>query len=197
MNKISFLTVYKWILVIGGILGLLAASILTIEKINIAANPNYVPSCSLSPIVACAPVIGSDQASAFGFPNPFVGIAGFAMVWTVGMVLFAGATKLKKWFWWCFQAGVTFGIIFCGWLMSQSLYAIGKLCLYCMAVWAITIVLFWTTTAYNARENNIRLPQTLQTIAVNHFGKGMALTFLLVIILILTRFSDYFYSLIG
>lgn len=197
MKNLTFKQVFPWILVIGGIIGLLAASILTIEKLHLAANPNYVPSCSISPVVACSPVMGSWQASTFGFPNMLIGSAGFAMVWAVGMMLFAGAKNLKKWFWWCFQAGTVFGLGFIAWLMYSSLYNIQKLCIYCMVVWAVTIPIFWTTLAFNVRERHIKLPGKLNDIAANHFGKAIALTYLLVIILIFTKFSDYFHSLIG
>jgi len=196
MKKPSFFTVYKWLLVIGGIIGLLAASVLTVEKLHLAANPNYIPSCSISPIVACSPVITSKQASAFGFPNPFIGIAGFGMVWAVGMMLFAGAKDLKKWFWWCFQAGTTFGIFFCAWLMYEALYDIGKLCIYCMAVWTITIPIFWTTLAYNIREKNILIKGRVGNFLAQNPGKLIAVTYLVFIVLILTRFADYFHSLI-
>lgn len=197
MKNVSFKQVFPWVLTIGGVIGLVAASILTIEKIHLAANPNYIPSCSISPVVACSPVIGSWQASAFGFPNPFIGIAGFAMVWAVGMMLFAGAKNLKKWFWWCFQAGTVFGLGFISWLMYQSLYDIGKLCIYCMVVWTVTIPIFWTTLAFNIREKSLKLPGRLNELVSNHFGKAIALSYLLIIILIVTRFSDYFHSLIG
>lgn len=192
----SFQKVFPWILAVGGVIGLLAAGILTVEKLHLAANPDYVPSCSISPIVACSPVIASDQASAFGFPNPIIGIAGFAMVWAVGMMLFAGAQNLKKWFWRCFQAGVTFGFLFCAWLIYQTLYSIGALCLYCMVVWGVTNPVFWTITAFNIREKHFILPKSLSNLIANHFGKAIALTYLLIIVLIITRFSDYFYTLI-
>lgn len=176
---------------------MIAAGVLTVEKLHLVANPDYVPSCSISPVVACAPVIGSWQASAFGFPNPLIGLAGFAMVWAVGMMLLAGAKNLKKWFWWCFQAGTTFGLLFSAWLVSQALYDIGKLCLYCILVWAVVIPIFWTTLAFNLREKHFALPGRLNDLIANHFGKAVALTYLTLLILIFTRFSDYFYSLIG
>lgn len=188
--------VFPWILVIGGVIGLFAASVLTIEKINIAANPNFQPSCSISPIIACSPVIASPQASAFGFPNPFLGLAGFGMVIAVGMMLLAGATKLKKWFWWCFQIGTTFGMLFVVWLMYQSLYEIGKLCLYCMAVWAITIPIFWTTLAYNLKEKNLTWESVVTRFFRDNVGKLVALTYIIAIALILVRFSEYWYSLL-
>ena len=178
-----FKQVFPWVLVIGGIIGLIASSVLTVEKIKIAADPNFIPSCSISPIVACSPVISSDQATAFGVPNPFLGLAGFGMVIAVGMMLFAGATDLKKWFWWCFQAGTLFGILFVSWLIYQSVYEIGKLCLYCMATWAITIPIFWTTTAYNLQQKNLTVRGALGTVLRNHSGKLVVLSYVIVLII--------------
>ncbi len=196
LTSLKFEKVFPWVLTIGGIIGLLAAGILTVEKLNLAANPNYQPSCSISPIVACSPVIASPQASAFGFPNPFIGIAGFAMVWAVGMMLFAGGEIKKKWFWWCFQAGSLFGMFFIGWLINEALYDIGKLCLYCMAVWTVTIPIFWTTLSFNLRQKNIVVKNKVGDFVRDNPGKLIALSYLLVLILIFTRFSDYWYSLI-
>jgi uncharacterized membrane protein len=196
LSKPAFLKVFPWVLVIGGIIGLIASSVLTVEKIKIAADPNFIPSCSISPIVACSPVISSDQATAFGVPNPFLGLAGFGMVIAVGMMLFAGATDLKKWFWWCFQAGTLFGILFVSWLIYQSVYEIGKLCLYCMATWAITIPIFWTTTAYNLQQKNLTVRGALGTVLRNHSGKLVVLSYVIVLIIVSTHFSEYWYSLL-
>ena len=203
-KSLTFEKVFPWILTIGGILGLLAAGILTVEKLNLAANPSYQPSCSISPVVACSPVIKSPQASAFGFPNPLIGIAGFSMVWTVGMMLFASTKneklkrqpQLKKWFWWCFQAGTTFGLLFCAWLVYIALFEIGKLCLYCNLVWVVTIPIFWTTLSYNLREKNIVVKNKLGDFVRDNPGKLIALTYLILILLIFLEFKDYWYSLI-
>lgn len=197
MKKLNFANVFPWVLVVGGILGLLAAGILTVEKLHLAANPDYVPSCSISPVVACSPVISSKQASAFGFPNPIIGIAGFGMVWAVGMMLFAGAKNLKKWFWWCFQAGTTFGFLFCAWLVNAALFDIKKLCLYCNLVWLVTTVIFWTTLSYNLREKNIVIKGWVGDFVRDNPGKLIALTYVALALLIFFAFKDYWYSLLG
>jgi uncharacterized membrane protein len=138
--------------------------------------------------------MGSWQASTFGFPNMLIGSAGFAMVWAVGMMLFAGAKNLKNWFWWCFQAGTAFGMGFITWLMYSSIYNIEKLCIYCMAVWAVTIPIFWTTLAYNLREKHIKIGGGLGKFIADNPGKLIALTYLIVVVLIFTQFADYFYT---
>lgn len=196
LKNLKFQQIYPWVLVIGGIIGLLASSILTIEKLHLAANLNYVPSCSISPVVACSPVMSSWQASTFKFPNMFIGLAGFGMVWAVGMMLFAGAKNLKKWFWWCFQAGTLFGALFITWLQYSSIYSIQKLCIYCMIVWLVTVPIFWTTLSYNLREKNFKINGSLGKFLAENPGKLIALHYILVVAVILFHFSDYFYSLI-
>lgn len=196
MKNITFKTVYMWVLIICGIIGLFAATTLTWDKLKIAADPSYIPNCSISPVVACSPVISSHQGSAFGIPNPFIGIAAFAMVLTVGMMLLAGGVIKKKWFWWCFQAGSLFGVLFISWLINASVYDIGKLCIYCMVTWAVTIPVFWTTLSFNLREKNINIKGKVGLFFANNPGKLIALSYLVVITLVFTHFADYFHSLI-
>ncbi|HIA92125.1 TPA: vitamin K epoxide reductase family protein [Candidatus Saccharibacteria bacterium] len=141
MTRNNLKKVFPFILVIGGLIGLVASGVLVIEKLNIAANPDYVPSCSLNPILACGSVMETDQAEAFGFPNMLIGVASFSVLITVGMALFAGA-RFKKWFWQGLLAGSIFGAGFITWLFYHSVYVIGALCLYCIIVWAAVIPIF-------------------------------------------------------
>lgn len=163
---------------------------------HVLANPSYQPSCSISPVVACSPVMTSWQANTFKFPNMFVGLAGFGMVWAVGMMLLAGAKNLKKWFWWCFQAGTLFGTLFITWLQYSSIYNIQKLCIYCMVVWVVTIPIFWATLSYNLREKNIKMSGVLGKFLLENPGKLIALHYLIIIVLIFTHFAEYFHTLI-
>jgi uncharacterized membrane protein len=147
------------ILIICGLIGLYCAFVLSQDKIRLIENPNTHLGCSLDPIISCGNVITSKQGHAFGFPNPFLGLAGFAAVTTIGAVLLAGA-KLKRWFWLALEAGMLFALGFIHWLFYQSVYSIGALCLYCMAVWTITITSFWYTTLFNIDAGNIRWPKS-------------------------------------
>jgi len=137
---------------VGGGLGFIAACTLLIEKIALLKDPSYVPSCSINPILSCGSVMSTRQAEAFGFPNPILGVAGFAIVITAGAAIAAGA-RLERWFWWGLWAGTAFGVAFVHWLIFQSLYRIGALCPYCMVVWIVTIPIFWYTTLYLARTS--------------------------------------------
>ncbi|MEJ7634046.1 vitamin K epoxide reductase family protein [Aeromicrobium sp.] len=139
-----------WLLTLGGAIGLLSAAILIIEKINLLENPKGPLACDLNPIVGCGSVINTDEASVFGFPNPLLGVAGFAIVITLGVLLLARQT-LPSFVWIGLQAGVTFGIGLVTWLQFQSIYDLNALCPYCMVVWAVTIPIFVWVTARNLR----------------------------------------------
>src|SRR5665213_1108061 len=186
-----------WTLLIGGLIALLASLTLTIEVFDRLKNPHYIPACNLNPILSCTSVADSKQSHAFGFPNYFIGIAGFAAVSTVGTALLAGA-KFKRWFWRLVEAGLLFAFGFISWLQFETLYRIGALCIFCMVVWAMTGPIFWYSTLYNLRAGNIKTPKKLQravNFAQRHHADILLLWFLLIIGLILKRFWYYWSTL--
>ncbi|WP_084678658.1 vitamin K epoxide reductase family protein [Actinopolymorpha alba] len=187
-----------WLLLIGGFIGLAAAFDLTVEKIELLKNPAYVPSCSINPVLSCGSVMTKPQAEVFGFPNPLIGIAGFGVVVAVGAALLAGA-RFRRWFWIGLQVGVTFGAVFVHWLIFQSLYRIGALCPYCMAVWAVTIPIFWYTTLHNLVQGHLLLPGPARRAAralASYHGVVLTCWAIVVIGLIGLRFWDYWSSLL-
>jgi uncharacterized membrane protein len=184
-----------WWVLIAGVIGLIASTTLTVEKIQILLNPSYTPSCNINPIVSCGSVMTSPQASALGFPNSLIGIAAFSVV-TVTGVLAVTKVPLPQWYWVGLAAATLAGAVFVHWLIFQSLYRIGALCPYCMVVWAATISLLVVvaSTAFRpARESQSNavvreLYQWRWSIA--------ALWFTAVILMILTRFWGYWSTLI-
>lgn len=158
LQNITLKKALPWILLIGGIIAMYCAFVLSQDKIKLIQNPNLHLDCSLNPVVACGSVIKSNQGHAFGFPNPFLGLAGYAAVATVGATMLAGA-KFKRWFWLLIEAGLVLATVFLGWLLFQSLYSIHALCPYCLTVDAITIPMLWYVTLYNIDQKNIRLPK--------------------------------------
>lgn len=186
---------YPWLLVVGGFIGLLAAFVLTLEKVAVLQNPDHVPSCDINPVVACGSVINTWQASVFGFPNPLIGIFGFAAVIVVGVSLLAGMQIVKDWYWRTFWAGTIFGLGFIHWLAFQSIYRIGALCPYCMVVWAVTVPIFWYTTLWMLREGFLMLPQGWRKaqsfMQRNHLGLLLS-WYILVFFAIMNRFWYFF-----
>lgn len=183
---------------VGGFVGLVAAVVLLVEKIALIQNPDYIPTCSINPVLSCGSVMATPQAAAFGIPNPIVGVAGFAAVMMVGAALLAEAT-LQRWFWIGVQIGVTFAIVFVHWLIYQSLYVIGALCPYCMIVWAVTIPIFWYTTLQLLQPLRDKGPEALGkviTVVTEYRGTVLTAWYLIILALILHRFWDYWSSLI-
>lgn len=186
----------RWLCLIGGLVGLIASGALTIEKIASLNNPNYIPSCSLNPIVSCGSVMDSPQASLFGFTNTLIGVAAFPVVVTVGVVLLAGF-HAPRWFWLGLQLGTTFGVIFVHWLMYQSLYEIGALCPYCMVVWAVTIPLFWYTTLHNLERGRLGAGgRSAGATLAKYHSFVLVLWYLAIVGLILQAFWSYWSSLV-
>jgi uncharacterized membrane protein len=95
-----------WLLTVASAIGLIAAFVLTVEKIALLKDPNYIPSCSINPILSCGSVMTKPQAEVFGFPNSLLGIAGFSVLLTIAVALLAGAT-FARWFWLGLQTGIT------------------------------------------------------------------------------------------
>ena len=141
------------LLIVTGAVGLLASFVLSVDKVQQLQDKidgkDSSFACDLSPWISCSGVMASPQSEAFGFPNSFLGVIGFAVVLTLGVV-WLGA-PVKGWIWGGLQAGAVFGIAFVTWLQFQSIYSIGKLCPYCMVVWAMMIPLFVGVTRHSLR----------------------------------------------
>ncbi len=190
-DSLTFLA--RWLIALASI-GLVAAVILSVEKVELLADPDRVASCSLSPVVACSPVIASDQASAFGLANSFIGIFAFAAVFTAGITILAGATKLSKLWWRTLLGGILFGAVFSGWLIYQGVFVIGKLCLYCMLVWIVSYTMLWLTTAYCVENKHISFGHKVNRLLLRKYDLMAASAVILFAILFL-RWSDYWLSL--
>lgn len=140
-----------WALLVCGAIGLAASIVLTVDKARLVDDPTKTFSCDINAFVSCAGVMASDEASVFGFANSYLGIAGFVAVMLVGAglllrVKLPSAIPVVLWI------GALGGISMVTWLQFESIYQLGKLCPYCMVVWAVMIPLFVVTTAWVLRE---------------------------------------------
>ncbi|WP_210439439.1 vitamin K epoxide reductase family protein [Nocardioides xinjiangensis] len=185
-------------LVLGGLVGLLAAAVLLVERIRLAEDSSYVPTCSINPVLSCGNVMESAQAALLGFPNPILGVAGFPVVVATGAALLAGA-RLARWYWLGLQAGVTAAFALICWLVFQSIYRIGALCPYCMVVWVVVIPMFVYVTVRNLTTGVLgdaaagsRLVTGLREWrAPLLFG-----AYMVVVLLVLERFWSYWSTLV-
>jgi len=164
-----------------------------LEKFAIAADPNYIPGCDINPVLSCGSIIVTDQASAFGFPNPIMGLIGYSVVISMGVLLIS-KVELPRWVWIGLNLGALFGFGFVVWLITQSLYVIGALCPWCMVAWAATIPIFWFVTADNAATGRLSgsagpgaVAQTVASLRWILVGA----TYLVVLALIFIRWMDF------
>lgn len=187
-----------WLLLLGGLVGLVAASVLIAEKIALLTDPTYVPSCSVNPVLNCGSVMSTAQAEAFGFPNPIIGIAAFPVLVTTGAALLAGG-RMAAWYWRGLQVGVTLGLAFVLWLAFQSLYRIGALCPYCMAVWATVWPTFLYVTLRNLHTGVLGTrarDSALTRVLSNWHGPVLLSGYVIVLVLVGVRFWSYWSTLL-
>lgn len=183
-----------YLLIIGGIIGIICSFIISVDKVQLLENPNFKPTCDLNPIVSCGSVMASKQGSAFGFPNPWIGLAAFAVLVTVGVAILAGA-KFKRWFWLGLQGGITVGLLFAYWLLYESVYRIKALCPYCLTVDVVVITTFWYVGLYLLDTQLLKLPPRWQSAAGvirRHHLDILVLWFVVLILVILKHFWYYY-----
>ena len=157
------------LVIVTGALGFIAAFALTVEKFVLLENPSAPLGCDFSPFVQCSSNLASTEGAVFGFPNPLLGIAGYAIVVVVGVGVLAGA-RFARWFWLVFNLGLLGAIGFVGWLIRVSVFELGTLCPWCMLVWAVTIPLFLAVTLYNVRSGSIPLPARARRVIGNAYS---------------------------
>ena len=177
---------------VAGLIGLAASVTLTVEKIRLLADPGYVPSCNLNPVLACGSVMVTEQASVLGLPNSLMGIIAFTVVALTG-ALSVMKVVLPHWYWSALALATAGGVAFVHWLIFQSLYRIGALCPYCMVVWAVTVVLLVIFAALAWESGPLR--KNLQLL---HRWRWTltALWFIALFLLIFLRFQDYWLTLV-
>ncbi|HET9174286.1 MAG TPA: vitamin K epoxide reductase family protein [Candidatus Saccharimonadales bacterium] len=187
--------VLPWLLLIGGFIGIICSFIITNDKMQLLQNPHFQPNCNLNPIISCGSVMKSSQGSLFGFPNPWIGLAAFGVVTTVGAAMLAGA-RFARWFWLGLEAGIIGGLAFAYWLLFESVYRIKALCPYCLTVDVVVITLFWYVTMHILDTNVVTVPAgkattVYQWIRRHHLDILIA-WFLVLIALILQHFWYYY-----
>jgi len=193
----SLVKSHKWLfgtMLVSAILAFLAAFVLSVEKLELLQNPNAQLSCSVNVVLNCASVMKTPQASVFGFPNSYIGIAGFAIVVAVAM---GGLMNVKFSRMYLVTAQVFYGLglVFAYWLFFQSLYVIQILCPWCLVVTVATTLIFETLLRYNLRANNFGLSKQTNKRVQNWLDKdydklAVGAWLLLMTVLVILKFGN-------
>lgn len=193
--------IYPRTLAVLSLIGFIASFVLTLEKFAILKNPSHHLSCSINPLLSCGPIITSPEASAFGFPNPLIGVFAFGVLFAVAMTMLAGSVVKKEatWYWALYVIGHLFGLGLVFWLIHEAVYEIKALCIYCIVAWAVTFGLNWYGFLWLSITKRIRIPKKLERFrdwgAKNHVGV-LLLSYIFVFFLIVMQFRDYFETLV-
>lgn len=181
------------LLIILGVPGLAASFTLAVDKYRILEDSSFQPSCNFNPVLSCGSVMVEDQASAFGFPNPLLGVMAFSVVIALGVLITARVT-MPRWVLGGLALGSAMGLVFVHWLAFQSLYRIGALCPWCMVVWTVTLPIFlWSLLVYARQVSAVRrVAQAAWSV------RFLVLLFwyLAFVVAILVQFWDYWSTLL-
>lgn len=154
----------RWIflsMLVGALLSLLAAFMLSVEAIELAKNPSSDLPCNVNVILNCATVNNHPTGKLFGFPNSFIGMIAEPIVITVAIAGLAGV-RFPRLFMRTAQIFYSLGLVFALYLLYASMFIIGALCPWCLLVTLMTIMVWFALTRYNLRENNLGLSKAAQ-----------------------------------
>ena len=187
----------RWIfasMLVGALLSLLAAFVLSVEAVELAKNPNAELSCSVNVVLNCATVAKHPSAELLGFPNSFFGLMAEPVVITVAIAGLAGIAFPRRFMFWA-QIGYTAGLAFAIYLFFTSMFVIGALCPWCLLVTASTIFVWFSITRYNIRENNLYLPKKWQKAAHKFIEKdydklALGITIAAILVMIFVKYGD-------
>ena len=142
-------------MLIGSVIGLIAAFVLAVDALTLAANPDAIFSCDISAKISCGTVGTTWQANLLGFPNAYLGLVSEPVVITVAIAALGGVL-FPRWFMVTAQAFYSIGFAFAYWLFFQSYFVIGALCPWCLTITLTTTLVFFSITRVNILDGNLR-----------------------------------------
>jgi uncharacterized membrane protein len=184
---------FGWILSIGGILGFIAMTWQASERIAMLKNPGQALNCNLNPVIDCGTVLSNKLAAIFGFPNAFIGMIVFAMLAMAGFALLSGVKFTNKYKKIVFSLSLIL-ILFSMWFFAASLYAIGKICIFCSVGWVVSIPIFIYSLIdllESQKGKSVRI--YYEWLSSNKLNI-MIIWYLLMIMMFLFRFRDYYFG---
>ena len=182
------------VMLVFGIIGLIASFVLSVEEVHLLKNPDAVLSCSINLVLNCGEVMKTGQATAFGFPNMFIGLMGFPVVIMIAL-LGLSRVAFPRWFAIGMELGILFWTGFAYWLFFNSVYVIQILCPWCLIVTFSMTMLLAASTYYTVRRNTFELPGHVIAPLKKFLDKGyyqliIASWFVLMISLVILKFGD-------
>lgn len=182
-------TRYAILSLLTGILAFASSAMLVYEHLQIAKDASHVSVCDMNAILNCGTVMRTPFAEAFGFPNPYIGLVGYAITITIATAMLAGA-RFSRWYWLCMNVGHVLAFCFILYLWFNTTFVIGALCLFCMIVWIMQTILMAKTTAYNIQTGVIPAPEHIRHAVAGWSWFVVILIFVLLFGIIIIHFFD-------
>lgn len=133
----------------GGLIGLTASFLETLEYQEILKNAHAQLACNLNGVFSCGNVLNAWQSKIFGFPNSLLCMTFFTIMLTSGIVGLTGGILSKKLQLWLHGITVFF-LGFALWFMWESTFRIHALCILCLFCLVGLITLNWGWLRINA-----------------------------------------------
>lgn len=137
----------------------IASFVLVLERLSLFQNPEHKASCDFGLFISCTSVMQTPQASLLGFPNPILGIVGFAITGALGYAITVRAKIASGMdeqvprpilFPLVFGSVLAFALVVFFW--HTSVFQLGVLCPWCMVVWAMVIPFTFHTAGFALHE---------------------------------------------
>ncbi len=168
MHKKSF-----WVLLVFATVALIAAFVLSLEKIHLLQEPDAILSCSLNVVLNCSTVMQSWQSTAFfGIPNMYIGLMAFPVLITVAVAALWGGARYSRNFLRTMTVGVFLGTVFAYWLFFSSLYDIRVLCPWCLVVTVSCTLMLAATLHIGLKENIWNIKKKTNAVVQNFLKSG-------------------------
>ena len=152
------------VLIITGLLGLLGAFSLSVERIELLLQPDEALGCDL---------------------NPFLGLMAFPAPIIMG-VLTLGRVAMPRWVWTVFSIGVLGAMALVLWLAQQSIFVLGFVCPWCFLVWMAMYAMAFPLWTWAFGAGALPAPAGLRRVAARFSAWGWVLSLTLAVILVVT-----------
>lgn len=174
----------------GGVMGMVAAFLQTLEKLTLLKNQHAVLTCDINSVFSCTNVLNSWQSSVFGFPNSLMCIVMFTIFAATALVG-AMCGRITR----SLRLGVqalAFAMLgFALWFLSQSIYRINNLCVLCIFCFAGLLIVNFGWLRINAAD--LPIGTRARKIVQSGITKGYdVLSWLLFAVIVLLAALEHF-----
>lgn len=154
------------VMLIAGLFGIFASvSLIQAEK-HLLSDPLGPLTCDINPLIGCGKFLNSPvNAVFFGVSNAVYGLAFFAGITALGLVLASGG-RFGRWLWVVVDLGMVGAAVWVAWFQWTSFTVEESLCPYCLITWTATIPLVINVLARSAQAGHFPCPAGLRRFLV-------------------------------